>query len=352
MWQPVRREQPSSLFGVWKHCETQFLVQNGPCGWSENHFRRTVSEGERWVGRCWDHWMLKNRLREVWELPFEREDISHTHTFWGEIMGDPSVCFSSKCVSVLSAQECASVIPLALHRSLSPLVGSGLAQVINKPVWIEEDAQTQTRRPREFGGSLRGRGHPGLNSRQPGLAQTRADRTTRLIFTTFELSFLGHRSARYNSVGVCVLSTEDWCSALRLPSLFFFHICVWGPDKISGTPTCKSESLHYIVWDDQCTLRTFIFVCTQLQMLKCGKKKKNYMWFHNPVARSSQSRNTFSWQCQKLPLSSPLNMFSLPLHHEADLSAHFSAPLPRNYLLLLSHPCFQASGRERRNGGF
>lgn len=124
-------------------------------------------------------------------------------------MGDPSVCFSSKCVSVLSAQECASVIPLALHRSLSPPVGSGPAQVINKPVWIEEDAQTQTRRPREFGGRLRGRGQPGLNSRQPGLAQTRADRTTRLIVTTFELSFLGHRSARYNCVGVYVLSTED-----------------------------------------------------------------------------------------------------------------------------------------------
>lgn len=27
------------------------------------------------------------------------------------------------------------------------------------------------------------------------------------------------------------------------------------------------------------------------------EKKKNYTWFHNPVVRSSQSRNTFSWQC-------------------------------------------------------
>lgn len=72
--------EPNSLCGVWKHCEIQFLVQNGPCGWSENHFRWAVSEGERWVGRCWDYWMLKNRLREVWELLFEREDISHTHT--------------------------------------------------------------------------------------------------------------------------------------------------------------------------------------------------------------------------------------------------------------------------------
>lgn len=60
--------------------------------------------------------------------------------------------FAFKSVSVFSAQECAAVIPLALHLSLSPLVGSGPAQVINKPVWIEEDAQTQTRRPRARGG--------------------------------------------------------------------------------------------------------------------------------------------------------------------------------------------------------
>lgn len=42
--------------------------------------------------------------------------------------------FAFKCVSAFSAQECAAVIPLALQLSLSPLVGSGPAQVINKPV--------------------------------------------------------------------------------------------------------------------------------------------------------------------------------------------------------------------------
>lgn len=65
-------------------------------------------------------------------------------------MGDPSVCLRR---SVCRSSVHRNAPPSFRWRSisLSPLVGSGPTQVINKPVWIEADAQTQTRRPRARG---------------------------------------------------------------------------------------------------------------------------------------------------------------------------------------------------------
>lgn len=224
-----------------------------------------------------------------------------THSFWYEIMGDISIFLSVACPCVFYVNMCQSGLVCvgmcqgyaaqSLLSFLSLAAGPGLAQVINKPASIGEDAGTQTPRRRAQGPWTKKYRHLSLNWTTPYTETCREQGSSLSLPLNSVIEVTGHpyiQCVQFSPTGNSYVIISHICLVVR-------YVTLWkvGEFYVKSELTYRSLKADIDVLIREAQAGHFI-IATELEMFVSFSPDRN------------------------LPLQL---VFAILLYHRADLSA-------------------------------